>query len=65
VKLPEVESHRRRVVTPDELVLLGEALGPEYAPMAYLGTVIGLRRDECAEPSRRPAEFSFWHDRRR
>jgi len=48
VKLPEVESQRRHVVTADELGLLGEALGPDYAPMANLGAVLGLRWGECA-----------------
>jgi integrase len=27
---------------------LGEALGPDYAPMPYLGAVLGLRWGECA-----------------
>src|SRR5262245_46579091 len=48
VKLPEVELQHRHVVTADELGLLGEALGPDYAPMAYLGAVLGLRWGECA-----------------
>ena len=48
VKLPEVEPQSRYVITADELALLGEALGPDYAPMAYLGAVLGLRWGECA-----------------
>ena len=48
IKLPEVELQSRHVVTADELALLGEALGPDYAPMAYLGAVLGLRWGECA-----------------
>lgn len=48
VKLPAAAHLDRHIVTADELVALAEALGPTYAPMAYLGTVLGLRWGECA-----------------
>lgn len=34
IKLPEVETQRRHVITPDELAALADTLGVEYAPMA-------------------------------
>lgn len=48
VKLPAIDPQAHHVVTADKLALLGEALGPDYAPMAYLGAVLGLRWGECA-----------------
>jgi integrase len=48
VKLPEVAPQRRHVVTPDELARLADELGPDYAPMAYLGALLGLRWGEVA-----------------
>jgi integrase len=48
IKLPEVHSEDRHIITADELARLGEALGPEYMPIAYLGAVLGLRWGECA-----------------
>ena len=48
VKLPKVESEHRHVVTPDELAGLADALGADYAPMAYLGALLGLRWGEVA-----------------
>jgi integrase len=48
VKLPEVQASGRHVVTADELGTLADELGPAFAPMAYLGTVLGLRWGEVA-----------------
>jgi integrase len=48
IKLPQAHSKRRHIVSADELALLAEALGPDFAPMAYLGAVLGLRWGECA-----------------
>jgi len=44
IKLPEVEHTTRPVVVAAvELERLAQALGPDHAPMAYLGAVLGLR----------------------
>jgi integrase len=44
VRLPVARSTRTcHVVGADELAALGDALGETYAPMAYLGAVLGLR----------------------
>jgi integrase len=48
VKLPAVESESRRVVTPDELGRLADEVGPDNAPMVYLGALLGLRWGEVA-----------------
>jgi integrase len=48
VKLPEVATQRRHVVTADELAGLADELGPDYAPMVYLGAMLGLRWGEVA-----------------
>jgi integrase len=48
VKLPPVTSQPRHVVTADELAALADSLGPEYAPMAYLGAILGMRWGEVA-----------------
>jgi integrase len=48
VKLPSTESKSRHVVTAEELVALADGLGAEYAPMAYLGALLGLRWGEVA-----------------
>jgi integrase len=48
IKLPEAEPQTRHVVTADELAALAEALGADYAPMAYLGALLGLRWGEVA-----------------
>jgi integrase len=47
IKLPAVARESHKVVTPDELAALGEALDGD-APMAYLGAVLGLRWGEVA-----------------
>jgi integrase len=48
VKLPAVEELHRPSVSADAVVVLAEALGVDYAPMAYLGAALGLRFGECA-----------------
>lgn len=48
VSLPKAQPITRPVVSPVELGVLADALGAEYAPMAYLGAVLGLRWGECA-----------------
>jgi integrase len=48
IQLPEIEPVDRPVLSPDELLDLAEALGPEYEGMAFLGAVLGLRWGECA-----------------
>ena len=48
VKLPAIEQRQSRIVTGDDLVRLGDALGPALAPMVYLAAVLGLRWGECA-----------------
>jgi integrase len=47
VKLPAVKELRRPHVSADAVTALASALG-DYAPMAYLGAVLGLRWGECA-----------------
>ena len=48
VTLPKATPFTRTVITPEQLGSLADALGPDYAPMAYLGAVLGLRWGECA-----------------
>ena len=48
INLPKVKPHRPRIVSADELARLADELGPDFAPMAYLGAVLGLRWGECA-----------------
>jgi integrase len=48
VKLPAVEELRRPQVNADAVAEIASALGPDYAPMAYLGAVLGCRWGECA-----------------
>jgi integrase len=49
VRLPTARPTRTcHVVGADELAALGDALGETYAPMAYVGAVLGLRWAECA-----------------
>jgi integrase len=50
IHLPEASPMRRHVVTPDEVAKLAAELGGVggYGPMAYLGTIDGLRWGEVA-----------------
>ena len=57
IKLPSPEPISAHVVDSDELGALADALGPEWAPMAYLGAVLGLRWGECAGLRVRSVDF--------
>jgi integrase len=46
--LPAVQELRRPQLDTDGVAALAVALGPDHAPMAYLGAVLGLRWGECA-----------------
>ena len=49
VRLPNLADKRvRYVIGAEELASLVDALGDDYGPVAYLGTVLGLRWGECA-----------------
>ena len=48
IKLPAPPHAERHIITADELAALGRALGHDYALMAYLGAVLGLRWGEVA-----------------
>ena len=57
VRLPRPTQDRRHIVEASELADLAEALGARYAPMAYLGAVLGLRWAECAGLRVRSIDF--------
>ncbi|MEM9893771.1 MAG: site-specific integrase [Actinomycetota bacterium] len=46
IKLPAPRSAEKRVITPDELHALADAIGPKWRAMVYLGGVMGLRFGE-------------------
>jgi integrase len=46
VKLPAVEQQHRHIITPDELVRLGNEVGDDYRTLVYLGAMTGLRIGE-------------------
>lgn len=48
VKLPAVTTRMRALPTPGQLAALADELGLDYAPLVYLGAVLGLRWGECA-----------------
>jgi len=48
VKLPSAEPIQAHVVTADDLGRLADAVSEEWAPVVYLGAVLGLRWAECA-----------------
>ena len=48
IRLPAAEPETRRVLSPDDLAALAEAIGPDLEGMVYLGAVLGLRWGECA-----------------
>jgi integrase len=60
IKLPESKPMRRHVVTPDEVAKLATKLGGVggYGPMAYLGTIDGLRWGEVAGLRVRQLDFA-------
>ncbi len=47
IRLPGVSQATSHVVNAEELAAIASAMG-DYAPMAYLGAVLGLRWGECA-----------------
>ena len=61
VSLPKAQPLTRPVITPEQLGTLADALGADYAPMAYLGAVLGLRWGECA--GLRVGRVDFLHSR--
>jgi integrase len=48
VKLPAAQPETHRLPSPDQLAELAATLGPDHAPLVYLGAVLGLRWGECA-----------------
>ena len=48
IRLRKPSVARRRVLTPTQLTDLAHALGEAYAPMVYVGAMLGLRWGECA-----------------
>lgn len=48
VKLPELVAARARILSPDELAALADVMPAAYAPMVWLGALLGLRWGEVA-----------------
>jgi len=48
VKLPKVPKAAVHIFTPDELATVAEAMPVQYAPMVWLGALLGLRWGEVA-----------------
>lgn len=48
VNLPRARKRIRRVVTPDDVGALANAMDPSYAPMVWIGALLGLRWSEVA-----------------
>ncbi len=48
IKLPAIEPRHPRIISASELKSLATAMPVEYAPMPYLGAVLGLRWGEVA-----------------
>ncbi|MGP0109407.1 MAG: tyrosine-type recombinase/integrase [Acidimicrobiales bacterium] len=48
VNLPKAVKRKRRVVGPDDVVKLSNAMDPRYAPMVWVGALLGLRWGEVA-----------------
>jgi integrase len=48
IKLPERPALDRHLLTAAQIADLAAAVGPEYAPMVWLGALLGLRWGECA-----------------
>lgn len=57
INLPTVQGEARPVVTPDDLARLAEAVGPDLAPMVYVGAILGLRWGEVAGLQVRDIDF--------
>lgn len=48
IKLPPRPALDRHIIEAAELAALAQAVGPAYAPMVWLGALVGLRWGECA-----------------
>jgi len=48
IKLPASPALDRLLITNEQLAALAGAVGPDYAPMVWLGALLGLRWGECA-----------------
>jgi len=48
VNLPKVTRRARRVVSPDDVVSLADAMDPRYSPMVWVGALLGLRWGDVA-----------------
>jgi integrase len=48
LRLPRTSLVERPVLSPEDLERLAKALGPDEAPMMWLGVICGLRWAECA-----------------
>ncbi len=48
VKLPKVKRTKVHVFTPEELAAVADAMPPAYAPMVWVGALLGLRWGEVA-----------------
>jgi integrase len=48
IRLPEPDSIRHTILTPEELHRLAAAVGPDSSGMVYLAALLGLRWGECA-----------------
>jgi integrase len=58
IRLPRVRLVDRPVLTAQQLTTLGKALGPDQAPMMWLGAVLGLRWAECAGMTANRIDFA-------
>lgn len=58
IKLPEVEQTSCPVVSGADLERLAVEVGPNHAPMAYLGAVLGLRWDRSRRGRRARPQIS-------
>jgi integrase len=48
IKLPSASVTRRRLLSPDDVAALAEAMDERYRPMVWLGAVLGWRWEEVA-----------------
>jgi integrase len=48
VRLPKASAPRRQVLMSTQLADLAHAMGNHYAPLVYIGAMLGLRWGECA-----------------
>jgi len=57
IKLPKPAKAKVHVFTPDELVALADAMPAQYAPMVWIGALLGLRWGETAALRVRSIDF--------